>query len=96
MIPAASEASDEKLAELAAHQRRETIKRRGAGEPVREIALLSLMEPIPCATAYDPANPGGTRRPAYAAVGAEGPPVDCSICLRHCSMTLPRNGGHLL
>jgi hypothetical protein len=37
---------------LTAHQRRETIQRRDAGEPVREIALLPLMEPITCDTAY--------------------------------------------
>ena len=31
---------------LAARQQREAIKRRDAGEPVREIALLPPMEPI--------------------------------------------------
>jgi len=39
-----------------AHQQRETIKRHDAGEPVREIALLPLMEPITCDTAYIPAG----------------------------------------
>jgi hypothetical protein len=46
MIPAASEASDVKLGrrpKVTARPHRETIKRRDAGAPVREIARLSLM-----------------------------------------------------
>jgi hypothetical protein len=55
MIPAASEAWDVKLGRrltLTARQQRETIKRRDAGEPVREIALSPLMERITCNPTY--------------------------------------------
>jgi hypothetical protein len=54
MTPAASEACVVNVGsrpKLAARQQREAIKRRDAGEPVREIALLPLMVPIICATA---------------------------------------------
>jgi hypothetical protein len=40
---------------LIAHRQREAIKRRDAGEPVRKIALLPLMEPI----THDTAVSGG-------------------------------------
>jgi hypothetical protein len=59
MIPAASLGREVGTqAEADRGQRREAIKRRGVGEPVREIALLPLMETITCNTAYDPTDPG--------------------------------------
>jgi hypothetical protein len=71
MIPAASNASGVKLGrrpKVTARPHRETIKRRNAGAPVREIARLPLMEPVTCATAYDPADPGNEHCVQYANV----------------------------
>jgi hypothetical protein len=53
---------------LAAHQRRETISRRGAGAPVREIAPLPSMLPITCDPTNDPADPGNQHCVQYANV----------------------------